>query len=878
MGGGRLMARNAAAILAGDVVGRGATFVVYALVARRLGVYAFGQLALALTLFAAFQVLATGGLKTLLTRELARDRDAAARAVSSGSALVAAFAALATALLLGFVALMGYSADTALVVVLVGLGMLPSALTAIYEATLQAWERMEYIAYANVPVSLAKVGLAALLLGNGRGVIAVAGLLLAAQWAVAGAERWLLARQIAPLGTRPDRETARGLLAAAWTFLGIEGVVAVTAALNAVLLSRLAGEPEVGLYSAAAQLSVPVALVYQSIAVSVYPALCRSAGDGPGAMLRVAGALLELEIALVLPAVVGLWWLAGPIVELAYGAEFGLAAGVLRVGVWALIPIVITQVLGRVLYAGGRERTTLRIVVVDLLVALAAGALLIAAAGPAGAAAATVLTWAVDLAQHLGPARRLLGRVPLLAASWRAAAASAVMVGVLAAARAAPLVVAIPLGAAAYGATWLALALVFGRPGGGFRPPGPAPRGDPEDSADTRLRVALVTFDFGQYCVRLASALAREAAVLLLITEAELAPHRAELDPAVELRAFRHPRLRQAARQIRLVRDLVAQIRAFRPDVVHVQHRHLWLSLAMPALRRYPLVVTVHDPCNHSGDRESGRTPALAAWLTYRGADRVIVHGERLRREAVARLGLPGGRVRVVPMPALGCVGPPPAGEPERPCVLFFGRIWAYKGLEYLILAEPLISAEVPEVTFVIAGRGDDLAPYRRLMRHPERFTVLDRYIADDEVGALFAGASVVALPYVDASASGVIPVAFSYGRPVVATDVGSLPELVEDEMSGLIVPPRDPEALAAAVVRLLRDTGLRRRLGAAGRLRAEIELAPAAVARQTLAVYREAVAARAAGGRGEGEGGPAANRPAHRRRRTTSRAETPWR
>jgi len=170
--------------------------------------------------------------------------------------------------------------------------------------------------------------------------------------------------------------------------------------------------------------------------------------------------------------------------------------------------------------------------------------------------------------------------------------------------------------------------------------------------------------------------------------------------------------------------------------------------------------------------------------------------------------------------------------------VLFFGRIWPYKGLDHLIRAEPLISARVTDVRFVIAGRGEDFARYRAMMRDPDRFTVINEFVSSERRAQLFAEAAVVVLPYVEASQSGVIPIAYAHEKPVVATSVGGLPEAVEDGRTGFVVPPRDERALADAVVQLLEDRRLRRAMGAAGRRKLEDEWSPAKVAEATLRVY----------------------------------------
>jgi glycosyltransferase involved in cell wall biosynthesis len=216
-----------------------------------------------------------------------------------------------------------------------------------------------------------------------------------------------------------------------------------------------------------------------------------------------------------------------------------------------------------------------------------------------------------------------------------------------------------------------------------------------------------------------------------------------------------------------------------------------------------------------------------------------------VKRWVVRELGIDSAAVHTVPLVAFE-IHPdvsPPATHP--PTVLFFGRIWPYKGLMHLVRAEPAISEAVPDVEIVIAGEGEDVAKYRSAMVHPDRFVVRNRYIPRNELAALLRSTDVVVLPYVDATQSGVVPLAFAYGKPVVATTVGGLPEMVEHGVTGLLVPPGDHVALADAVVRLLGDAELRQRMGAAGRRRACERWSPDAVAVATAAVYRDAVARR---------------------------------
>jgi glycosyltransferase involved in cell wall biosynthesis len=356
------------------------------------------------------------------------------------------------------------------------------------------------------------------------------------------------------------------------------------------------------------------------------------------------------------------------------------------------------------------------------------------------------------------------------------------------------------------------------------------------------MKIAMVSYDFGEYCIRLASALASEAEVSLQLPEREAASYLTSVDQRVCFQPFKKPRLRQAGAQIRTIRDIVGRVRHFDPNVIHVQQGHLWFNFALPWLRRYPLVLTVHDVSHHPGDKGAQKTPQAVTDFGVRRAGRIIVHSRQQKQVLAAACGTDQRIIDVIPHIALGdrWANVPIAGEDPR--VLFFGRIWAYKGLEYLILAEPLITASVPDVKIVVAGEGEDFGRYRRLMANPSRFEVHNEYVSDEKRAELFQRASVVVLPYVEASQSGVVPLAYRFGKPVVATTVGGLPEIVDDGVTGYLVPPRDVGALAAAIVRLFQRKDLRHQFGAAGKDKLERDCSPSVVARQTLAVYRRAL------------------------------------
>jgi glycosyltransferase involved in cell wall biosynthesis len=365
-------------------------------------------------------------------------------------------------------------------------------------------------------------------------------------------------------------------------------------------------------------------------------------------------------------------------------------------------------------------------------------------------------------------------------------------------------------------------------------------------SKASMMKVAFIGFDLGEYCVRLASGLAQTPGthVRLFMPRAEVEPYSHLVGKSVELCLFDKPRMRQVFQQVRMAFNLVRKIRAFNPDVIHLQLGHLWFNLlALPFLRRFPLVLTVHDSVVHLGDASTGKTPQwVYDYGCFQARDR-IVHAQHVKDLLVKRLGIPASTVHLIPHVMVGDVDDMALDEvQETATILFFGRIWPYKGLDYLIQAEPSITARVPQVKIVIAGEGEDFTRYRQMMVNADNFVVHNEIVSDSKRAELFRQASVVVLPYIEASQSGIISIAYRFAKPVVASRVGGLPEMVDDGLTGFLVPPRDVEALADAVVTLLTNDELRRRLGQNGKRKVNSECAPAVVGRQTRVVYRQAV------------------------------------
>jgi len=156
----------------------------------------------------------------------------------------------------------------------------------------------------------------------------------------------------------------------------------------------------------------------------------------------------------------------------------------------------------------------------------------------------------------------------------------------------------------------------------------------------------------------------------------------------------------------------------------------------------------------------------------------------------------------------------------SAPIALFFGALTKYKGVEYLLDAFGQVKQRLPTARLIIAGFPCWDIDIDSLQRRAEALKICDsvifylQYIPNEEVAAFFNLADVVVLPYQMIYQSGALQVAYTFGKPVVATRVGGLPEVVKHGETGLLVPPHDPSALAEALLTLLSDRDLCRRLG----------------------------------------------------------------
>lgn len=142
----------------------------------------------------------------------------------------------------------------------------------------------------------------------------------------------------------------------------------------------------------------------------------------------------------------------------------------------------------------------------------------------------------------------------------------------------------------------------------------------------------------------------------------------------------------------------------------------------------------------------------------------------------------------------------------ETQVLLFFGFVRKYKGLKYILKAMSAIRTELPNCELLIAGDffDNDKEEYLAFIKKlgiDNCIRIFDGYIPDSEVEKFFMASDLVVLPYESATQSGIVQIAFGFEVPVIVTDVGGLPEVVEDGKTGYVVPPHSSKALEERII-----------------------------------------------------------------------------
>jgi glycosyltransferase involved in cell wall biosynthesis len=365
----------------------------------------------------------------------------------------------------------------------------------------------------------------------------------------------------------------------------------------------------------------------------------------------------------------------------------------------------------------------------------------------------------------------------------------------------------------------------------------------PTALARVRPRVALIAPYMPEYCAEFAELAAETCEVMLFMPDRFFHANLCKANSRLNVVKLPWPRQRQVFRNAKFIVQLAGKVRGWAPDLVHILAPNLWLNWLPLLVGHRPLLMTLHDVQLHPGDTSSP-LPRCVINPLVKASDAIIVHGEILRQLAVRVLHVRPERSFSFPHLPLKYYRDLASRRaflrPEDGAirVLFFGRIYEYKGLRYLVEAAPLVRRAVPNIRFIVAGSGTDFERCRTQIEALPYFETDNRFIPAEQCARLFAEADILVLPYVEGSQSGVLMSGLPFGLPVVASNVGEIGVTVKATGVGLLVPPKDPEALAAALIQLAKDKELRNQLSDNARRAMEAEFSNVALSRRLISVY----------------------------------------
>jgi glycosyltransferase involved in cell wall biosynthesis len=213
--------------------------------------------------------------------------------------------------------------------------------------------------------------------------------------------------------------------------------------------------------------------------------------------------------------------------------------------------------------------------------------------------------------------------------------------------------------------------------------------------------------------------------------------------------------------------------------------------------------------CHNVLPHESSRLDGALVRLGLGRADGCIVHSET-DRTALQRL-FPHKPFELTALPAFDFFR---SGRTDRdsarrrlqvdgPVLLFFGLVRPYKGLDVLLRALALVRQHLPVRLLVVGEFYQDRGPTDALVRElhlGDAVTIVDRYVPNEEVETWFLAADLLVMPYRHATQSAIAQIGLSFERPVLVTRVGGLPEAIDEGRTGFVVPPEDPQAMAACI------------------------------------------------------------------------------
>lgn len=316
----------------------------------------------------------------------------------------------------------------------------------------------------------------------------------------------------------------------------------------------------------------------------------------------------------------------------------------------------------------------------------------------------------------------------------------------------------------------------------------------------------------------------------------------------------------------KLVYNLMRVYYREKPDILHFHSAFKstrdWLLFSIFRLFHLPIIYTVHNVFPHGKRAKSTRWTRFILGCIYRSCRHLFVHSNEGKEELEGIFGIPDEKVSVIPHGNYLFILPPEGDIRQKSCeeqkieareklglrnddmvVLCFGTIREYKGIEFLIPAFAKAKKKIPKAKLVIAGlpRHVDIKIYQDLIDGydlEKEIILIPTYISLKDTPSYFIASDACVFPYIYIYGSGSLQFAYAFSRPVVTTNVGSFPRMVKDGENGYIVPPRDIDSLANALIKVLANKVNMERMGRSSKDLAQTRFSWDKIANDTIRSY----------------------------------------
>lgn len=251
----------------------------------------------------------------------------------------------------------------------------------------------------------------------------------------------------------------------------------------------------------------------------------------------------------------------------------------------------------------------------------------------------------------------------------------------------------------------------------------------------------------------------------------------------------------------------------FNPDIVYIYSPHPWNMIIFKKIKK-PSVYVFHDPFFRVKPRFFSRNYFFSTIyvneynIAIKHSKKIIFTCRKVANRAMKKWNIPPEKVDVIPLPSLRMFD---YYDKYKDCpphydIIFFGRADKYKGLDVLFKSALYLKNVGKEIKGLIVVQGDlfSVVDASLVKQVSNSFEIINDFLSEEELGKYIAASKMVVAPYISATGSHVPHVAFCYGKPVIATNVGCFPEYIKDERFGVLVEPASVKALADAILKVL--------------------------------------------------------------------------